>query len=91
MTHRRTWLLALLLLSLVTAAAAGLFALDALFVHGFAPACGDGYAEANGTAPCSADWGSGLPRITIAVVALAIAIATVPALRRERPARLPRQ
>ena len=68
--HRRT-LIVWLALCLVAAAVAGVLALDPLVLHGFAPACSDGYAEAYGIAPCEPDWGHGAPYLLALGVALA--------------------
>jgi len=74
-------------LCLLTAVAAGLLALNPLVLHGFAPACSDGYAEAHGIAPCKPDWDQGAPYLVVLGLALAGAAASAAVLRggRMRP------
>jgi len=74
-------------LCLIAAAVAGVLALDPLVVHGFAPACSDGYAEATGTPPCKPQWGDAAPYLVALCIALAGAAVSAAKLLRGRRSR----
>ena len=76
----------LLLASLLVALVAGFLAIDPLFIHGFAPACSDGWAEANGTEPCRADWSEAAPSLAALGAAATVGLACLIALFRTDPA-----
>jgi len=69
---------------LLAAIVAALLALNPLVLHGFAPACSDGYAEAYGIAPCKPDWDQGAPYVVALCLALAGAAVSAAALVRGR-------
>lgn len=73
--------------SLVLGVVAGILALGPLLIHGFAPACSDGYAEANGTPPCRPHWGDAAPYLVVLGIAFAGALACGGVLRRKRAER----
>jgi hypothetical protein len=75
----RRAMIGLLSACLLTAIVAGSLALNPLVLHGFAPACSDGYAEAHGIAPCKPDWDQGAPYLTALGLALAGAAASAAA------------
>lgn len=89
MTLRRAATIAMFSACLLAAIVAGLLALNPLVLHGLAVACSDGYAEANGTAPCTPDWAEGAPYLTVLGLGLAGAAASGAVLirgnRRRRP------
>lgn len=82
-TSRISWLVG----CLVVAALAGFLALDPLLFHGFAPACSDGYAEANGTATCKPEWDTALPYLLVMGLALIGAAISARSLNRDRSER----
>ena len=63
-------LIFILCVSVIAAIVAGIVALNPLLIHGFAPACSDGYAEANGTAPCKPQWGEATPSLVVLGIAV---------------------
>lgn len=82
------WGLSLLLCaSLIAAVVAGVLALDPLFIHGFAPACSDGYAEANGTPPCMPQWSDAAPYLLALCIALAGVVLSAAKLARSGDSR----
>lgn len=82
MSHR-TVKISLLTISLVVAVVAAFPAMDALFIHGFAPACSDGYAEANGTTPCNPEWDTAAPYLVVMGLTLVGAAASAWSLAKE--------
>lgn len=79
MRSRRTMIF-ILCSSMIAAVIAGILALDPLLIHGFAPACSDGYAEANGTAPCKPQWGNATPYLVVLGIAVVGAAASAKTL-----------
>jgi hypothetical protein len=73
-----------LCLSLIAGTIAGILALDPLLIHGFAPACSEGYAEANGTAHCKPEWGQASPYLVLFGIAVLAAAASGQRLLRNR-------
>lgn len=71
-------------MSLVAIVVAGALALDPLFIHGFAPTCSDGYAEANGTSRCAPEWDDAAPYLVALTIALIGSAGAAMLLRRGR-------
>jgi hypothetical protein len=63
-------LVVMLCVSLIAASVAGALALNPLFIQGFAPACSDGYAEANGALSCEPIWRETAPYLVALCLAL---------------------
>ena len=80
----RQGLAILLCVGLLTGVVTLALALDPLLFHGFAPACSDGYAEANGTSRCQPEWGDAAPYLAASCLAFAIAAASALKLVRSR-------
>lgn len=82
-TSRISWLVG----CVVVAAVAGFLALDPILFHGFAPACSDGYAEANGTAACKPEWDVASPYLLVLGLALIGTTVAARSLGRDRSVR----
>lgn len=83
----RRGLIFILCVSVIAAIVAGILALDPILIHGFAPACSDGYAEANGTAPCTPQWGDATPYLVLLGIAIVGAAVSTESLIRGRGSR----
>lgn len=84
---QRSSRVASLVLCFAVAAVAGILTLDQLLFHGFAPACSDGYAEANGTSPCRPEWVAAAPYMIALGLALLGVILSARSLTRARDRR----
>lgn len=87
MKDSRRGLILILCTTLVAGLISATLAVDPLFVHGFAPACSDGYAEANGTAPCKPQWSEATPFLAVFGTVIAGAFACAARLARIRGGR----
>lgn len=77
-TSTRVLLSLILVAGVCVAIVAFYHATNSLFIHGFAVACSDGYAEAHGTEPCGPEWKEATPAlIALGVAAMAVAAPTV--------------
>lgn len=82
MPGRSATLLGVLCLSLIALVVSGYQALDLILFHGFAPACSDGYVNANGAdAACGADWDAAAPYLLVLGASLVVAGASAAGLR----------